>query len=309
MSRQETLPKEVRYAVSDALELLKATEGPFNLNDDNMNPDPLPSLLEQCGEFASLPMDSEPIRLIHHFACTGGTLITKCLACSPNLHVLSEVDPLTALPPAGSKFAPTDILRLAESSNRSLTTEEKIQVFMASFRELYRHGEKKGLRLLVRDHAHSHFCTGNEIPKRPTVAEIVARGFDTRSIVTVRHPLDSYLSLHQNRWSTFQPFDLEEYANRYRTFLTANGDARVFKYEDFLSSPGRVMQKMCTELEISFQRDFQDLFMVHGLSGDSGRKGSVIKSRERRPVPEHIEQERSDSPAYKSLCEELEYQV
>ena len=64
---------------------------------------------------------SEPIRTIHHFACTGGTLISKCIATMPNTQMLSEVDPLsTMLQSKKPKFALTDIIILMQQSTRGI---------------------------------------------------------------------------------------------------------------------------------------------------------------------------------------------
>lgn len=61
-----------------------------------------------------------PIRTIHHMACTGGTVFSKCLAVMPNVALLSEVNPLNRY---GSAFEPTNPLLLLERSYRPLTTD------------------------------------------------------------------------------------------------------------------------------------------------------------------------------------------
>src|SRR5690606_18702694 len=57
------------------------------------------SLLERCTAVVSA--DSAKVkptlRIIHHFACSGGTLICKCLAAQPNVFLLSELHPTTRL--------------------------------------------------------------------------------------------------------------------------------------------------------------------------------------------------------------------
>lgn len=309
MNRRETVPKQVQEAVHDALELLEHDQWRVRLSDENATPDPLPSLLDQCGAFASRPKEREPVRLIHHFACTGGTLIIKCLACSPNAHVLSEMDPLSPIDSSGIKFAPGDMLRLAEYSNRQPAMVEKINLFMASFEALYDANCRKGLRLIVRDHTHSHFCRDEQVPERPTVAEMLGRRFETRSLITVRHPLDSYLSLLKNGWVTFTPSSLDEYAKRYLAFLAAYPDISIFKYEDFVSNAEQMVQEMCSELEIPFPNGFRDLFTALSFSGDSGRKGDQIKPRERRKVPDGLIAEAHNSARFRSLCQQLHYEI
>lgn len=304
------IPPEVTEAVGESLKLLQNTR----FGQTARNPEhslPLPSLLERCEELIERQEKTtqEPVRLIHHFACTGGTLIVKCLACSPNVQVLSEVDPLSTMLAQKSKFNPTDLIQLLEHSNRGASIEEKLALFRAAFAVLYDSAERKGLRMLVRDHTHSHFCTDAEINRRPTTGEILAEQYETRAVITVRHPLDSWLSLVKNDWISFQPGTLDEYANRYWEFLKAYPNTRVLKYEDFADNPDVVLSEMCDELDISFPPEFRAIFMAHGFSGDSGRKSDVIGPRERRPVADDLMEQAYCSQAFQSLCQKLQYRI
>src|SRR3546814_2716507 len=53
----------------------------------------LGSLVEQCMALCAAPQlrNTEPVRIVHHFACTGGTMLCKCIAARPNTQLLSEV--------------------------------------------------------------------------------------------------------------------------------------------------------------------------------------------------------------------------
>ncbi|WP_139788474.1 hypothetical protein [Halomonas sp. BC1] len=57
------------------------------------------SLLERCAAVVEQDnVSAKPtLRIIHHFACSGGTLISKCLAAQPNVFLLSELHPTTRL--------------------------------------------------------------------------------------------------------------------------------------------------------------------------------------------------------------------
>ena len=57
------------------------------------------------------------IRTIHHLACTGGTLISKCLGSMPDVALISEVNPLNR---QGSQFEPTNPFNLFERRHDSL---------------------------------------------------------------------------------------------------------------------------------------------------------------------------------------------
>lgn len=305
-----TIPTEVTEAVAESLRLLRQAHFQ-NQDEPHQALQPLPSLLERCEQHIAAERQprKEPIRLIHHFACTGGTLITKCLGCSPNVQVLSELDPLSSKVSVSGGFNPTDLIQLLQYGNRGASMDEKLSLFMASFSALYDSTVAKGLRILVRDHSHSHFCVGTALPDRPTLGEIFANDFPTLSVVTVRHPLDSWLSLVNNGWIEFSPDTLDEYAKRYLAFLAAYPDTKQFKYEDFVAHPDQVLAEICTEFSLPYLPDYKSLFMAHGFSGDSGRSGMVIAERERRPVNEDLLVAAKASVAFGSLCQQLGYEL
>ncbi len=305
----DTIPTEVTEAVADSLRLLRQADL-GSRRDQKPGSQPLPSLLERCQEYLAdaRQQQSKPVRLIHHFACTGGTLFTKCLACSPNVQVLSELDPLSTKASPTRAFNPSDLIQLVQHGNRTTSTDEKLKLFMASFSVLYDSSVAKGLRILVRDHTHSHFCVGSTVPDRPTLKEIFCRDFQTLSVITVRHPLDSWLSLTSNRWVEFSPGTLDEYAKRYLAFLSSYPNTRRFKYEDFVRNPDPVLAEIYDELSLVHEPDYKNLFMAHRFSGDSGRSGTVIEKRTRRPVSKDLLSAAKASEAFCSLCQQLDYE-
>ena len=307
MTTNRQFPATVRSAIEDSLDLLESVDWMKNDRTDQ-SVDPLPSLLEQCGKLAhdDPTAEPEPIRMIHHFACTGGTLITKCLACVPNVHVLSEVDPLTTKQ-SPQNFAPSDLISLVEFSNRASDPEEKVELFMAGLGALYARDKKRGLRLLIRNHAHSHFCVGGSVPDRPSLKKLIADRYPVKSIVTVRHPIDSYLSLLANEWIEFTPATVDEYCRRYECFLDTHSENELFRYEDFLEKSVGELEKMCKALDYPYPYGFEDLFAVHRFSGDSGRSGSDLAPRPRREIPEILGREFAQSDKLRRLVKRLGY--
>lgn len=272
--------------------------------------DPLPSLLEQCEAMLSTRAKKEPVRTLHHLACTGGTIISKVVAALPNSILLSEIDPLSemAMKRNYPKFAPTDLILSLRHSLRAIDEDVLIAVFGSSLVTLRDDLERRGQVLIVRDHAHSHFCTDRDPDSRPTLREIVESHVSTRSLVTVRHPLDSFLSLRNNDWhSHFKPSTLEEYARRSQAFLERyRGVARV-RYEDFIADPQGQLVEICRILDLDFSGDAVALVDIVHLSGDSGRKSNVISPRLRREIPEDVKREAANSEGYIRLCVEMGY--
>lgn len=270
----------------------------------------LPSLLEQCEALVEASPDPEPVRTVHHFACTGGTLICKCLAVMPNVTVLSEIDPLSGLPVrpgTPAVFAPTDLIYGARRAVRPIDDLATAKVFNAALQALYEVTREQGLHLCLRDHAHSQFCTDALPDDRPTLDEIVSRVLPVRSVVTVRHPLESFLSLINNKWQHFKPFTLEEYAQRYIRFLDRYDGVALFRYEAFVAAPDAVLQEICAALDLPFSGGAESLHRLASLSGDSGRKSNRISARPRRLVPDDVAAQVPRSPAYAALCERLDY--
>ena len=277
--------------------------------DANTN---LQSLITDCLDLCSAAVapPKEPIRTIHHLSCTGGTLFAKCIAAMPNMLMLNEVDPLSPLPLQDGKspFSPSDMISLLRQGDPNTSPELLQRLFLHDIGLIYQEQTSIGNSLVLRDHAHSHFLDGKTVPDRPTLREIIAQEFPVKSILTVRDPIDSFLSMQIQGWhKLFSPPTFEEYCRRYLVFLEKYEGVDIIKYEDFVANPRKVMQKICRSLELDYMVDFQNLFSVFQFSGDSGRGGDVIEARPRREISNEIAEEIQNSTAFKLLRENLNY--
>jgi len=153
---------------------------------------------------------------LHHFACSGGTLIARNLQAMRSVFLLSEVDPLSDMnvPPHARRFAPTDMLRHMREVHKTpaeqfFNDSDVAIVFLESMDALRRRAALKvpSKSLVLRDHAHSHFCRQSHVLARPTVRAILETRFDVHSAITVRHPMSSYLSLIANGWDDIGSLD------------------------------------------------------------------------------------------------------
>lgn len=308
---QESLVSRLTVELDAALGLLKEFQQigdvPALARDHVLPSNLLEQCLALCAEHSAL--QPEPIRTVHHFACTGGTLICKCIASMPNTQLLSEVDPLSTPVQSSAKplFSPTDMVTLMRQSTRGATPELIMELFLNNLGVIYPESMRSGLRLVLRDHAHSHYCRGGDIPDRPSLRNLVASRFPVLSVVTVRDPIDSYLSLRANGWIHFTPPTFDEYCARYIAFLRAYQGVPIVRYENFVSRPEAEMQNLCNVLELPLNRDFPDLFDVHKISGDSGRSENAIRLRSRRLVDDALAGELIGSVNYRSLQSMLGY--
>lgn len=274
------------------------------------------SLLDQCLALCeeARAVRPDPLRSLHQFACTGGTLVGRCLSAMPNVQLLSEVDPLSTMQMVEGdmreemRFAPTDFVQLLQQSSRGGRAELFVDLFVAGLGIILADCRSRGQRLVIRDHAHSKYCLGDGVLARPSVRDIISAHFELRAAVTVRHPLDSFLSLRTHGWLTLVPATIDEYASRYLAFLEDHRDLPVFKYEEIVEDPARQVRDLCNALEIPFATGFEDRFDQFRLTGDSGRSGGWIAPRPRRALDEDMEQQLRDAPQYRNLLAVLGYQ-
>lgn len=301
--------KVVRSAIDEALELLQDT--PYGKQKSVTTAESPQSLLDQCMamcEAHRAAEGAEPIRVIHHFACTGGSLFSKCIATSQNTRLISEVAPFSKLA-LGDKgrFFPTDLIRLANVSTRGASQDLIREIFSGGLRAIYHHSRKRAEYLVLREHSHSVYCFGETIDSSPTLEELVRDVAPYLSIVTVRHPADSYLSLCANGWRHFKPATLEEYCKRYLRFLEDNSGVKIFRYEDFVADPCQTVEGICEMLSLPFNPEFENVFPVLNMSGDSGRQGTIIKTRSRRGISDGQIAEFDRSISFRQLCRSLGY--
>ena len=268
-------------------------------------------LIEQCLELCRRRGEAlkEPVRTLHHFACTGGTLISRCVAAMPNVYLLSEIDPLSTLgrTPGRPQFAPTDTKSLLAQGVRPVQQATLQSLFAAELRVLVDTVQSSGAYLVLRDHAHSHFCVGAAVPDRPTVRAMAADLAPVLSVLTVRDPIDSFLSLRANDWLHFSPGDFPEYCRRYLAFLAAHEGVPVVRYERFVDHPDEVMQVICSILDLPYNDAFEALLPAVRLTGDSGRRSSVIARRPPRERRTELEEVAGRCPDYRRLADALGY--
>jgi len=300
-------PGRLLAEIDETLALLDDRQG--DRGDEQAPREPLPSLLKQCEEACESLEGTEkhPIRTIHHFACTGGTLLSRCVEAMPNTVVLSEIDPLSTILLNKTDFAPSDLIRQSQTNLRPLPDRDVLASFLASLEVMHNSYRRAGRRLVVRDHTHSQFCMKPEPNNRPHLKKILTEKFEVLGIVTVRHPLDSFISLRRKKWVMFEPDSLDEYCRRYLLFLDAYRDTPILRYEDFVEEPQHTSAFLTSTLSLPHTEHWRDLLPVIELSGDSGRKGDEIEPRQRRDVPDLLIDEARCSRRYRELCERLKY--
>lgn len=256
---------------------------------------------------AALDLD-QSIRLIHHVACSGGTIISKCLAAMQSVCLLSEVNPVNRF---GAKFNPTNPLLLYELNHGNAPSRVVGESFCDDISHVFKLATRDNLSLVLRDHSHSDFFNGPPLTseRQKTLECCLKEHYLLVSVVTVRHPLDSFMSLVRAGWSgQFQPSTLDEYCKRYLCFLDAYQELPLLKYEDFCANPDLFLRKLCFILSLKYDNTYRHRLDKIVLSGDSGRSSIVeISLRDRMPVSNALLQEAAVCDAYRILCQRLNY--
>lgn len=251
--------------------------------------------------------NSKPVlRTLHHLACTGGTVISKAVAAQPNVVLLSEVDPFSPLGDIYS-FRPTDMIGLAKVGSRAANSETQAKLFEASIDVLTKDASVQGTYLILRDHSHSKYSYGSDIGSYPGLFALLSDSYELKSAVTVRNPIDSYISLRENGWIHFTPSTFDEYCRRMLVFIDDHTEIPIFRYEDFIMQPQEIGAALCSTLGLPFNPDFAHLMSAISLSGDSGRKGAKLELRPRREVPEELAKDIVGSPHHEKLAKRLGY--
>lgn len=307
-----TAPARPLATLDETLALLRAhdvapvADGPVPGGDRA----PVMDLLAQCQAQDARNAAQNSVRTLHHFACTGGTLIASCLAALPNVALLNEIDPLSKrhMPRAASWFLPSDILIDLHGAPRRLPDRLFSHTFQAGILALRQEVRRLGQLLVLRDHSHSQFCSDGVDPDaRQTLREILLEVAPVLSLVTVRQPIASFLSLREHQWVHFRPATFDEYCRRYMLFLDRHADLPVIRYEDFVVEPEATLQRMCDLLDLNYASDFGAVRGLFHLSGGSGRASDRIGPRPPREVPADLEVELQNSAHHVALCERLGY--
>ena len=251
------------------------------------------------------------LRLVHHMARSGGTLISRCLGCMTGVLLLSEIHPLGT-----AQFNP---LVQAQRWYGLLSSQDLAELrargriaFVDAVELIHRRAADAGQRLVVRDWSHLDF-TGVPFVAKPAyrllTADALQARFDLRQVCTVRHPLDQWLSLRLVAVVRGK-LTLEAFLAGYRQFAEQARALGFFRYEDFTVDPSTVMKELCRTLELRFDRQFTErwssyTFVTGDVSGSRG--GPAIRPVPRRAVDPGLLDEIAANSDYQKSLELLGY--
>lgn len=311
--------KNMQRQLDDALKLLDSndvsaipdSESTNSVNHLQLNE--AKSLIERCEKaLEESTLATKPtLRVIHHLACSGGTLVSKCVAALPNVFLLSELHPTSKLHMGGGKpkFLPADVTTQARYASVPDIDLLAWKIFTDSIKTTEQHISSFGGHLVIREHTHSDFCVGESFANHSSVVEHLSNEFNVLRVATLRNPIDAYLSLLSNNWEHFEPKGFNEYCKRVNAFVSDYDTEQIIRYEDFVDNPKDSVQKIAKALDLPFSDGFLDTFDIFRVTGDSGRGGSTIEKRERRELPNQLLKEITKSKYFKKLAKKFRYEL
>lgn len=249
--------------------------------------------------------------IIHHQAATGGTIISKCISQMPNVRLLSEVDPAGRMSRKIS-FEPTALISQYFSQYGELDRNLINEYFLTQLKLIIDFVGKRKLSLVLRDHNHPDYMMGVMVNSRPLISLVLNNkeylGVESvNSVVTIRHPIDSFLGCKRMNWTAPIGHVFDTYCDRLLSFSEAYSGSKIFKYEEFCIDPDTVLKSMCDHLNIDYDIEYKDKISDIRLTGDSGRSSSKISLRERRSLEPDFIEEVKNSESFIKYCQLHDY--
>jgi len=249
------------------------------------------------------------LRTIHHLACSGGTVISKAVQAMANTLVISEIHP-DELFYRFNPFDPTQLL-LAQTKLGN-NSHLRRSIFLRRIAECVELADTGGLTLVLRDHTHYDYSARPQVPQYPALLGALSAHYETCSLLTIRNPLEAFISLQKNGWNQAVS-DFDDYCQRYETMVShyQTLNAGLLRYEDFCADPDTFMLRTCELLDLNFNASFRDALQQIPMTGDSGRGRQLgaIQTLSPKPVSRELAQQANQSDAFNRLAERFNYSI
>ncbi len=251
------------------------------------------------------------IRVLHHMARTGGTVICKCLASMDAVMLLSEIHPrgVTQFNPLNQAVEWFSLL-----SGENLKQLQGKPLNFAQTIDLIRRGaDERGKELVIRDWTHLDFTAVPFLPERSyrlTTAEELRADFDVIHTASVRHPIDQWLSLSRLAVMAGK-LELEDFLRDCRRFAEAAREIGFVRYEDFTRDPDTALQDLCRSLDLPFDPGYRERWKEYrNITGDVSPNVTArdIAPGKRRPMEPGLFEKFAANEDYRATIEILGYE-
>ena len=144
------------------------------------------------------------------------------------------------------------------------------------------------------------------------ITKVLKENYDTLSILTIRNPVDSYLSLTKNKWNTSH-LSFENYCERFLLMCNTykNINCEIIKYEDFCNYPNDTMKLICKKLKLNFNKDFLNTFYLVKTTGNSGRGRNFkkIENLKKKYISKKFRNEIINSKSFTEINKNYKYSI
>jgi len=248
----------------------------------------------------------QTVAIIHHLSSSGGTVISQCIAAQPSVVLLSEIHPHVGM--TSPRFLPIDPLSHFLAGYPELRFDDATldQLFRDRLEPVVKKCAESGKLLVLRDHSHSDYL--GYLKPRPRLALALEGQYDLRRFVTLRNPIDAWLSMKDSHFDGHLT-GFTDYCNKVGKFLEDHDHLPLWRYEDFVEQPRMVIGQICAHLRIPFNESFEQTFRGKRLTGDSGRKPEKITPLPRRPIPPQFLEEVSNCTSFATIAKRFNYAI
>ncbi len=267
---------------------------------------------------------------IHHGCCTGGSIISQILASATNSILISEINPYHNIRDHRIKpfHDPTAILWHLVYNSREISYTHKLKYFLCQLSIAVEHAKELNKNLLLRDHTHSTFNFSEKdifFMKKKLGSSFLEtlrffyesknKGFNfklIKPIISVRHPLDSYIAARKKRWLLpycgGEEINLDNYCKgllKLQKYMEKEESAKVIRYEDICLNLSDCLKETFLNIDIDYKIPSIDDINLIKVTGKSGRKSENISLRQRSTDDLDIELKNQTeiSNYYKQYCQ------
>lgn len=261
-----------------------------------------------------MPVPRPVVPVLRHLARSGGTVISRCIACMRGVTMLSEVHPanLVVTQPIRQAKEWFGLVTDAEITRWKRTRPPTLLQLVALCEPRAR---AKGSRLVLRDWTHLDYIG---VPyARPTMGfalrDALAGAYDVAEAVTTRHPLDQYISLAKMDIMRGR-LTPEHYLAGCAAFAEHAAGVGFVRYEDFTREPEPALRTLCDRLTIAYDPTWSDRWASYTrMTGDTasnsrGSRSSQITPLPRAPAPDALAEHFRANADYQRTCALLGYE-
>ncbi len=264
------------------------------------------------------PIKKPVVRILHHLARSGGTVISRCLGSMDEVVLLSEIHPY------GSQIH-NPVQQASEWFH--LFTSEELRAFQAraltfveAVEAIRQRVEDSGRLLVIRDWSHLDF-TGVPFTEQPsyrlTTAEVLSQHYHIVHTATVRHPLDQWISLNRLIMFNYGPRpQARPFMFGYLRFAELAKKMGYVRYEDFTRDSDAALRLLCERLQLPFNINYKNKWPHYEtITGENttpseSRRVTLpgIHSLKRQPFSDKTAKDLQDCTDYTSALKLLGYQ-